>query len=148
MSLATRILVATDFSECSQRAVEYAAEMAARFGATLVIAHVYFPPVIAVPEAVIPLSTRDMQGYLDKMQAGLTAAADAAKRFGATQVETVLVQGEPWHEVVKTAHDRRCDLVVVGTHGRGAVAHFFLGSVAEKIVRKAECPVLVVRKTP
>lgn len=146
MTLAKRILIATDFSSCSQAALTYAAGLAKQLGASLVIAHVYFPPVVAVPDAVIPLSSADMQTLLDKMHAGLDEAAAIAKGVGAAKVETALLEGDPWHQVVRCAHDRLCDLIVVGTHGRGAVAHFFLGSVAEKIVRKAECPVLVVRK--
>lgn len=144
MALATRILIATDFSPCSQHALEYAADLAKQLHATLLVTHVYFPPVVAVPEAVIPLSTADMHSFLERMQKGLDDAAAVAKRLGAEQVETVLLEGDPWHQVVRCAHDRRCDLIVVGTHGRGAVAHFILGSVAEKIVRKAACPVLVV----
>jgi nucleotide-binding universal stress UspA family protein len=146
MALVNRILIATDFSAHSERALEYAAGMAVQFQAKLLIAHVYYPPVVAVPDAVIPMSAADMKQFLDKLYAGLDAAAAAARKLGATDVETALIVGEPWHEIVKTAHDRRSDLVVVGTHGRGAVAHFFLGSVAEKVVRKAACPVLVVGK--
>jgi nucleotide-binding universal stress UspA family protein len=147
MKLAKRILVATDFSPCSQAAVSYAAGLSKQLGASLVIAHVYFPPVIAVPDAVIPLSANDMRAFLARMQAGLDEAATVAKGLGAASVETALLEGDPWHQVVRCAHDRLCDLIVVGTHGRSAVAHFFLGSVAEKIVRKAECPVLVVRRS-
>ena len=146
MSLVNRILIATDFSAHSERALEYAAAMAVQFQAKLLITHVYYPPVVALPEAVVPMSAADMKQFLDKMYAGLEEAAATARKLGAADVETTLVVGDPWHEIVRTAHDRRSDLVVVGTHGRGAVAHFFLGSVAEKVVRKAECPVLVVGK--
>jgi nucleotide-binding universal stress UspA family protein len=146
MALVNRILVATDFSEYSQRALEYAAAMASQFQATLLVAHVYFPPTIAVPEAIVPLGGEDLLRYHETLNAGLETAAAKARTLGAREVESVLVTGDPWHEIVRLARDRKVDLVVVGTHGRGAVAHFFLGSVAEKVVRKAECPVLVVGK--
>src|SRR5689334_12286110 len=106
MVLANRILIATDFSACSQRALEYAATLAVQLGAKLLIAHVYLPPVVSVPEAVIPLSGADMQRFLDQMRAGLAEAAATAKWLGVEQAETVLLQGDPWHEVVRAAHDR------------------------------------------
>lgn len=146
MALINRILVASDFSAYSKRAVDYGAALAAQFKAKLVIVHVYSPPVVFVPDAVIPMSAADMQRMLDSLQQGLDEDAAAAKKHGAVEVETLLLEGDPWHEIVRVAKDRGCDLIVLGTHGRGAVAHFFLGSVAEKVVRKAECPVLVARK--
>ena len=146
MPLFNRILIATDFSAFSARAVEVGAQLAATFGAKILIAHVYAPPVVFVPDAVVPMSAADMQKMLDALHEGLAEDAASARKLGAAEVETALLEGDPWHEIVRLAKDRQCDLVVIGTHGRGAVAHFFLGSVAEKVVRKAECPVLVARK--
>ena len=147
MSLVNHVLIAIDFSACSQRALEYGAAMAATFGAKVTIAHVYSPLVIAVPEAVIPISAADLQHAIDRNEVGLATAAATAQQLGVQAVDTVLLEGQPWHEVVRLADDRQCDLVIVGTPGRGAVGHFFLGSVAEKIVRKANRPVLVVGGT-
>ncbi len=144
MALVNHILIAIDFSACSRRALEYGATMAAQFGARISILHIYASPVIVVPEAVIPLTTHDLQQLLDRMQAGLDEAVAAARALGAGEIETALVEGDAWHEIVRFAEDRACDLVVVGTHGRGAIKHFILGSVAEKVVRKAGRPVLVV----
>jgi nucleotide-binding universal stress UspA family protein len=146
MALINRILIATDFSAFSRRALEYGARLASQFKAKVLIAHVYAPPVVYVPDAVVPMSDAELKKMLASLQAGLADEAGEAGKLGATEVETVMVEGDPWHEIVRLAKDRSCDLIVVGTHGRGAVAHFFLGSVAEKIVRKAECPVLVARK--
>ncbi len=63
------------------------------------------------------------------------------------KVETVISFGVPFAEIIKAAKDYDIDLIVMGTHGRGAVAHLIIGSVAERVVRKAPCPVLTVRKT-
>lgn len=143
--LPTRMLVAVDFSKHSDEALGYAAALATRLEASLVIAHVWTPPMIMLPEAVIPMTAHALHEALDKLERGLAAAAKTARDLGVSSVETALLQGEPWHEIVRAAADRRCDLIVVGTHGRGAIGHFLLGSVAEKIARKAECPVLVAR---
>lgn len=148
MALVNHILIATDFSACSERAVEYGASLAKQFGARVVLVHVYAPPVIVVPEAVIPLGAAELQKMLDRMNAGLAAAADKVRSLGVGDVETVLVDGDAWHEIVRLANDRSCDMIVVGTHGHGAIKHFFLGSVAERVVRKAACPVLVVGRQP
>jgi nucleotide-binding universal stress UspA family protein len=65
---------------------------------------------------------------------------------GVTDVGTRLAEGVAWHEIVETARSEECDLIVVGTHGRSGIGHVLMGSVAEKVVRKAGCPVLAVRK--
>lgn len=137
-----KILVPTDFSDHSAKAVRYGAELAATFGAELHLLHVVeFTPIMYGDGAYIPLET----------PAELTAAAtrqlDDLKIDSATslQVTRNVAQGTPFVEVVRYARDNATDLVVLGTHGRGAIAHMLLGSVAERVVRKAPCPVLVVR---
>jgi universal stress protein A len=67
-----------------------------------------------------------------------------ARQLGVRQLETRLVEGVAWSEILAATKATGCDLIVMGTHGRGAITHLLLGSVAEKVVRKAECPVLTV----
>jgi nucleotide-binding universal stress UspA family protein len=144
MALVHKILVATDFSPAADNALNHGIDLARTFGAPLVITHVYAPPVLAVPDGVIMVTAFDLADLLVKLQAGLDAAARRARDAGVAAVETALVEGTPWHEIVATADARKCDLIALGTHGRGVLAHALLGSVAEKVVRKAHCPVLTV----
>ena len=137
------ILVPTDLGEHSAKAVLYGAELAATFGADPHLRHIvdttplmygemgdYYPPeTVAEPEAAAV-----------KQLDGLTiASADNL------QVNRKVVQGRPFVEIVRYAKDNEIDMIVIGTHGRFPIAHMLLGSVAEKVVRKAPCPVLVVR---
>jgi nucleotide-binding universal stress UspA family protein len=144
MALIHKILVATDFSPAADAALHHGIDLARTFGAPLVLAHVYAPPVLAVPDGVIMVTAFDLADLLIRLQAGLDAAARRARDAGVAAVETALVEGTPWHEIVATADARQCDLIALGTHGRGVLANALLGSVAEKVVRKAHCPVLTV----
>jgi nucleotide-binding universal stress UspA family protein len=144
MALVHKILVATDFSPAADAALAHGIGLARVFGAPLVLTHVYAPPVLAVPDGVILVTAFDLADLLIKLQAGLDAAAAKARAAGIAAVETALVEGTAWHEIVATADARQCDLIALGTHGRGVLAHALLGSVAEKVVRKANCPVLTV----
>ncbi len=78
--------------------------------------------------------------------------ADAQKRLDELPIdapgERVIAVGRPFSEITRYAETHRIDLIIMGTHGRGAIEHMLLGSVAEKVVRKAPCPVLTVREPP
>jgi nucleotide-binding universal stress UspA family protein len=140
------ILVATDFSEASTTAQVYGRELARRFHATLHVLHV-------VEDVAARLVTASGLPYdLSSVQAELEATAQKRLRETlpddeAAGVPTLRVQvtaASPARTIVEYAADHAIDLIVVGTHGRGPVAHFFLGSVAERVVRIASCPVLTV----
>jgi nucleotide-binding universal stress UspA family protein len=143
MAIIQRILVPTDFSDCARRALDYAAELANRLSASIVVAHIYVPPVVYMPEGVwaMPDAFPDARKDLEQAMARLAAQVREKK---VAQVETVIVEGDPSHEIVKVAQQQKCDLVVLGTHGRTGVRHLVLGSVAEKVVRRSTCPVLTV----
>lgn len=137
-----RILVPTDFSEHSDSAMRYGAELAAKFGAELHLLH-------AIETA--PMMYGEGAWFPPENEAELEAAAvkqlddlhiEAAESLTVTRKS---VHGHPFVETVRYARDNDIDLIVMGTHGRGPVAHMLLGSVAEKVVRKAPCPVLTVR---
>jgi len=146
MALIHKILVATDFSEPANHAIDYGAELAVKLSAPILLVHVYTLPLLAVPDGFVPLNVPDVATAMAQLQDGLGKARDRARAQGAVSVETRLVEGVPWHEIVETAKTQGCDLIVMGTQGLGGVAHFLVGSVAEKVVRKAACPVLAVHR--
>jgi nucleotide-binding universal stress UspA family protein len=137
-----KILVPTDFSEQSKKAVRYGIELATKFGAELHLLHAFetVPIMYGEGSGVPPQVADEIEAaavkYLDELE------LESAE--GLTVVRKV-TEGHAFVEIVRYAKDNTIDLVVIGTHGRGAIAHMLLGSVAEKVVRKAPCPVLVVR---
>lgn len=140
------ILVPSDFSDYAEYAFTWALEMAEKWGAKVVVVNA--APMfshLAYPESVYMVD-------LAKMEAELIA--DAQKKlweFVAKQgtstvpVETRAVLGDPFWEICQAAEREGADLIVMGSHGRTGLAHVLVGSVAERVVRHAPCPVLVAR---
>lgn len=144
MPLIHRILVPTDFSDHAVRAFDYAAELAALYDAPLVLTHVYQSPLLFVagePVAAIPPDMDTMNADLDAALQELVARGRAA---GVPEVHIAITGGDAPHEIVRVAQEQGCDLIVMGTHGRTGLKHLVLGSIAEKVVRMATCPVLTV----
>jgi len=145
----TRILVPTDFSTQSAGALAYARELAERFGASIQLLHVLEDPYATSAYATevygyLPAGLKETwQKNAEEKLSGLLPPADRA-RFGAT---TTVVFGRPAAAVVEYAEQEHADLIVMGTHGRGGVTHLLLGSVAERVIRSAPCPVLTVRES-
>ncbi len=136
-----RILVPTDLSEPSERARSYACELAKRFDADIHLLHVVAP--IAVPGYVGPIPeewVHPEEGARRELEAWNDPAFDHVRH-----IERTVTVGTPFVDIVRYARDQQIDLIVMGTHGRSGLAHTLLGSVAEKVVRKAPCPVLTVR---
>jgi nucleotide-binding universal stress UspA family protein len=144
MPLIHKILVATDFSAHAERALDYAAELAVTYNAPMVLAHVYASPIMALPDGYVMMTVPNLADLVAGLQDGLRKTEARARQLGVRQLETRLVEGVAWSEILAAAKATGCDLIVMGTHGRGAITHLLLGSVAEKVVRKAECPVLTV----
>lgn len=141
-----RILAPTDFSDNSTRAVRYAAELAEKFSSEMILLHVVQDLALVLPDAVMP--TPVTTPNLDEMIAA--ARTGIANLIGSLHLEALKPRaevrvGSPATEIVAAAADLKADLLCVSTHGRTGLAHFLLGSVAEKIVRHAPCPVLSVR---
>lgn len=139
------VLVATDFSETSDVALRYGKALAQAFGASLHVVHVVQEP-FAQPWAVeaygFSLATLQEEWVREaKVRMEQTLTPDERTRFRA---ELVTLLGHPVVEILKYANERNMDLVVIGTHGRGPLGHMVMGSVAERVVRKATCPVLTV----
>jgi nucleotide-binding universal stress UspA family protein len=139
-----RIVVGTDFSEIADAALDSAIDLAAQVGAAITLVHAYEIPVYGVPDGAL-VTTADVAGRLaNAAQEGLRAETERNKGKG-VPIDTVVRVGLAWDEVNAVAADVHADLIVVGTHGRRGFARAFLGSVAERILRTATCPVLVVR---
>ncbi|MBI1313313.1 universal stress protein [bacterium] len=135
-----RILVPVDFSATSNKAFDYALSLARAFEAEVTALHVLEDPILYAPttDAVYRQAfERTIQSKLEEL----------LNRHGTegVQVSSELRQGSPFLEIVQYAETESCDLIVMGTVGRGPIQHMLMGSVAEKVVRKAPCPVLVVR---
>jgi universal stress protein A len=140
------VLVPTDFSDTSDRAVRYAKAFAKAFGATLHIVHVVEEPY-GQPWAVeaYGFSLAALQDEWIKEAGNRMAKVQAESEQAAVTTVTSTVLGHPVMEILRYAKDQNVDLIVMGTHGRGPLGHVVMGSVAERVVRKAPCPVLTVR---
>ena len=138
-----RILVAHDFHPTSEAALEYALSIAARFDASVTVVHAYDVPSMGAPEVLV-LATDWLSQVAAVARESLDAVVARARKSGVA-VDGELREGAPWSQINEVARTRHSDLIVVGSHGRRGLPRALLGSVAEKVVRTAPCPVLVVR---
>jgi nucleotide-binding universal stress UspA family protein len=140
------ILVATDFSEPSEVAVRYGRALADAFGSTLHVLHVV-PDAMALPWAAMAdgLAMADVQRQWEReAHERLHALVPDAEHAG-MRLQVVTRAGDPVRQITMYSAEKAVDLIVLGTHGRGPVAHMLMGSVAERVVRTAPGPVLTVR---
>jgi nucleotide-binding universal stress UspA family protein len=135
MSIRT-ILHPTDFSECSTCAFRMASSLARQYDAQLVV--LYVVPLPAMMYGPPP------ESYLDHLLEKLRAIKPGDPK---TRVQYQLVEGDPAAAILKVAREINCDMIVVGTHGRGRLGRLLMGSVAEQVARNATCAVLVVKPT-
>jgi len=137
-----KILVPTDFSEYSQRALKYAVALAQSFKAKLYVVHVWEQSIVAAPtetfhaEIWVEAEKSEREQLNQLTQELRTKGIDAEPVFGS---------GIAHGEIVKTAKELEVDLITLATHGRTGLRHLVFGSTAEKIIRLAPCPVLVVK---
>jgi nucleotide-binding universal stress UspA family protein len=141
------ILMPTDFSEYAEHAFTWALQMAADWQARLILFHAAAPiSPLAFPDSVYLPELRRLEADM---------LADAEKRMSefvgkkgssAVLVETRVVVGEPVYEICQAVGREQADLIIMGSHGRTGLSHVLLGSVAERVIRHASCPVLVARK--
>lgn len=143
------LLVATDFSDCSREAVEYALGLAERVGAEVTIAHVIERPVYFDVGVAHSLQLRhNVDEWLRELKdeaAGRLEALTTEVRKRHPGIRSALRDGLPVDEILHAAQETSADLIVIGTHGRTGLPHVLLGSVAERVIRRAQCPVLTVR---
>jgi nucleotide-binding universal stress UspA family protein len=143
-----RICCPIDFSDASRAAMEVAADLARRFGAELTLLHAYPIPGYTFPDGSVVASPKMMQDLADQAQRHLEEwRVEAERLVGAPRVTAEKAVGEPAAEILELARERGTDLLVMGTHGRTGLEHALMGSIAERVVRRAHCPVLTVRPT-
>lgn len=141
-----RILHPTDFSRASGPAFAKAVALAEQNRAELLLVHVLVPPTPVFGDGYIPpkayeaLETDARRGA-DRRLSALLARARKAK----VRAKILLLDGVPYDQIARIAQSRRADLIVMGTHGRTGLSKFFVGSVAERVIVRAPCPVLTVR---
>jgi nucleotide-binding universal stress UspA family protein len=138
------ILVPIDFSDCSKKALRYAVALAKEHEASLTLLYVLFTPA--------PIGENSALDYLHasnetrcKAQRDLAALA-AAEVHGQVIAKSFVRAGSPTSEILEAAESIPADMIVMSTHGRTGLKHALLGSVTEQVVRRAPCPVLIVRE--
>jgi nucleotide-binding universal stress UspA family protein len=141
-----RIVAPTDFSSCAEEAWAMAQRLATAFAAEVVLVHVLvetprFSEGLTAPRRVREVYAEARNWVEREMDAWLDRA-----RAAGIEARAVIRTGVPYREIVDAATDERADLIVMGTHGRGGINRALLGSVADRVIRLAPCPVLTVRE--
>ena len=137
----TNILVPTDFSACSEHALDYAVELAEKLDATVSLLFVISVPSYGVPELGVGITASMIDNLIEDNQRALDQLARGRKEVNQTLVRT----GDARDVILQTAEELTADLIVMGTHGRRGISRALLGSVTEMIVRTSPIPVLTVR---
>jgi nucleotide-binding universal stress UspA family protein len=139
------IVVATDFSDIADHALDEAVELAEKFGAKITLVHSYEIPVYGFPDGILVASAEVTTQIQIASQKQLTEAIDRRKALS-VPITPLLRMGAPWDEINAAAAETGAGLIVIGTHGRRGISRALLGSVAERVIRTATLPVLVVHK--
>jgi universal stress protein A len=149
MPLLRTILVPIDLSPRSTRALASAQEFASAFGASIDLLYVWSAPALVAPESVITGVGVNEQPLLEWIRHSasehLTKFEADARESGIAVRSSLCESGDPASTIIERASAGKYDLLVLGTHGRTGLSHVIMGSVAEKVVRRAPCPVLTVR---
>lgn len=145
-----KILVPTDMSPPAEKAIRYAAQLAEQFGGELFVVHIIEPvypyPLDGMTYFPTSLPTDPNIARRPELEANLQQRAGKLQQEHRIKVKSEVRVGTAYDQIVRAARDLEADLVVVATHGYTGLKHFLLGSTAEKVVRHAPCPVLVVRE--
>jgi nucleotide-binding universal stress UspA family protein len=139
-SIPRHILVPHDFSDTAEHALSLATALAEKLGAHITLMHAYEIP--AYPDSV--MMTAEVAASIRRAAQGALEGVAARARRPGVEVQAILREGRSWSEINATAKETHADLIVMGTHGRHGLARALIGSVAEKVVRTAPCPVLTV----
>lgn len=141
----SKILVPTDFSRCSEAAVEHAADLAKQGDAELILFHVRDASLFVAPDGLGYAPANIYGEEAPQVQERLTWRAEHLRQRG-VKVRTIQDSGVPREQILQLAEKEHVDLIVMGTHGRGLLGRVFLGSVADGISRTAKVPVVTVRE--
>lgn len=138
------ILCPIDYSVYSEKALKYAIEFAEKYNAKLYLMHVLDIRIYDITDPELYNVNVIDKETINKLRERLhkCISEDTRKNI---EVETIVIEGVPFSEIIKKAREYKVDLIVLGTHGRTGLSHAIMGSVAEKVVRKAPCPVLTIR---
>jgi universal stress protein A len=139
-----RIVCPTDFSQSAERAERQAAELARSLGAEVVLLHVASEAQLWREGVMTPALRRVFEAQR-KWAADTLAARVVARAAKGIAARSVVKTGAAWEEIVRVAAEEHADMIVMGTQGRSGLERFMLGSVAERVVRRAPCPVLTLR---
>ena len=139
-----KVLVPIDFSDYSKSALKYAVNFSKLFNAEIILIYVVepviYPPDFSMGQIAMPsLNTEWDERAKDELD-------KLANSEISTSVKTILKTGKPFVEIIETAKEENIDLIIIATHGHTGVEHILFGSTAEKVVRKAPCPVLTLRE--
>jgi nucleotide-binding universal stress UspA family protein len=138
------ILVAVDFTETSDKAFDFALELAAKFDTTVTAVHAFEIPVIGFPDGAL-VATADIASRIQEAaRQGLDAAVSARQGRNGVKIQAILREGAAQEEIRAVADEIHADLIVIGTHGRKGIARALLGSVAENVIRTVKIPVLTI----
>jgi nucleotide-binding universal stress UspA family protein len=138
-----RILVPVDFTETSERALDYAVELARAFRAEMIVMHAYQIPVYGFPDGAY-IAAAELAAQMSSAAQGRLDAIIESRKVSGIPMSSVLRDGVAWEEINAVAAETKVDLIVIGTHGRRGLARALLGSVAENVIRTATVPVLVI----
>ncbi len=140
-----RIVVPIDFSEYSKKAFRYAIDFAKTFGAEMILVYVVepiiYPADFSFGQVALPSMERELH---DRSLEQLNALIQKEVPEG-TAARCVIRSGKPFVEIIQVAKEEKADLIIIATHGHSGIEHVLFGSTAEKVVRKAPCPVLSLR---
>jgi nucleotide-binding universal stress UspA family protein len=142
-----RILAPTDFTESSDRAVDYAVELAERLGASVTVMHAYEIPIVGIPDGAL-IATAEVAAKIAMVSKDALDRVVARCAASGVTVDGALREGVAYEEIVRVADELNADLIVVGTHGRRGIARALLGSVAENVIRTTLRPVLAIHYQP
>lgn len=139
-----KVLVPIDFSDYSKSALKYAVNFSKIFSAEIILIYVVepviYPPDFSMGQIAMPsLNTEWDERAKDELE-------KLAKNEIGTTIKTIIKTGKPFVEIIETAKEENIDLIIIATHGHSGVEHILFGSTAEKVVRKAPCPVLTLRE--
>ncbi|MBP9120574.1 MAG: universal stress protein [Ignavibacterium sp.] len=141
-----KVLVPIDFSDYSKSALKYAVNFAKSFNAEIILVYVVepviYPPDFSMGQIAMPSITTEWD---DRARDELQKLAKSEINEIAN-VKTIIKTGKPFVEIIETAKEENIDLIIIATHGHSGVEHILFGSTAEKVVRKAPCPVLTLRE--
>ncbi len=138
------ILCPIDYSVYSEMALKYAIEFAEKYQAKLYLVHVLDIRIYDINDPDLYNVNIIDEETIHKLRERLLKCVNEDTK-SKISVEAIIIQGVPFAEIISTAKERKIDLIVLGTHGRTGLSHALMGSVAEKVVRKAPCPVLTIR---